>query len=51
MDSDGFHASDEAGASRALMRQAALLSEGEGKLPRGFVAALFARAAAEDLIL
>src|ERR1041385_4960657 len=51
MDSDGFHTSAEAGAARELMRQAALLCEGEGKLPRGFVAALFGRAAAEDLVV
>src|SRR5262249_38746370 len=51
MDSDGFRVSDEAAAARALMRQAGLVSEREGNLPRGFVAALFGRAAAEDLVL
>ncbi len=50
MDSDGFHASDEESAARELVRQAALVAENSGDLPRGFVAALFGRAAAEDLI-
>src|SRR5712692_4299507 len=50
MDSDGLHASDEESAARELVRQAALLVENSGDLPRGFVAALFGRAAAEDLI-
>ena len=31
--------------------QAALLAENSGDLPRGFVAALFGRAAAEDLVV
>jgi glutamate dehydrogenase len=50
MDSDGFHASDEENAARELVRQAALLVEDSGDLPRGFVTALFGRAAPEDLI-
>jgi glutamate dehydrogenase len=50
MDSDGFHASDEESAARELVRQAALLVENSGDLPRGFVSALFGRAAAEDLV-
>jgi glutamate dehydrogenase len=50
MDSDGFHASDDESATRELVRQAALIVENSGDLPRGFVAALFGRAAAEDLV-
>ena len=50
MDSDGFHASDEENAARELLRQAAILVENSGDLPRGFVAALFGRAAPEDLV-
>ncbi len=34
-----------------LVRQAALLVEDSGDLPRGFVAALFGRAASEDLVV
>ena len=50
MDSDGFHASDEENAARELLRQAAILVENSDDLPRGFVAALFGRAAPEDLV-
>jgi glutamate dehydrogenase len=51
MDSDGFHANDEENDARELMRQAALVVEDSGDLPRGFVAALFGRAASEDLVV
>ena len=50
MDSDGFHTSDQENAARELVRQAALIVEDSGDLPRGFVAALFGRAASEDLV-
>src|SRR5262245_22959580 len=51
MDSDGFYTSDGESAARELLRQAALLVEDTGDLPRGFVAALFGRTAAEDLVV
>jgi glutamate dehydrogenase len=50
MDSDGFHASDQENAARELVRQAALVVEDSGDLPRGFVPALFGRAASEDIV-
>ncbi|HLL26398.1 MAG TPA: NAD-glutamate dehydrogenase [Xanthobacteraceae bacterium] len=51
MDSDAFHTSNEESAARELVRQASLLAEEGGDLPRGFVAALFGRAAPEDLVI
>src|ERR1700730_12214665 len=51
MDSDDFRASDEESAAREFVRQAALIVENSGDLPRGFVAALFGRAAPEDLVI
>lgn len=57
MESDGVLAhdaqndaqNDEQQTRRGLIRQGALAAEGAGKLPRGFVAGLFSRAAPEDL--
>jgi hypothetical protein len=49
MERNGLLAKDNHAAGRDLIGQAALIAEGEGKLPRGFISALFSRAAVEDL--
>lgn len=46
---DDISTGDRQQETHALIEQAALAAQGAGKLPRGFVAALFARAAAEDI--
>jgi glutamate dehydrogenase len=51
MESVSISAMDTSAVSRDLIRQASLLGEGENKLPRGFITALFSRVAPEDLAI